>query len=86
MECTQHGMENYMLTDSRRDDLFGAICVLVLLIGTSTGNALVMVAMSLATLILMAVFGRRRLMSGALLAALVAALTAAVIAIVLSIR
>jgi hypothetical protein len=45
-----------------------------------------MVTMSLATLFLMAVFGRRRLMSGALLAALVAALTAAAIAIVLSIR
>jgi hypothetical protein len=66
-------MENYMLTDSRRDDIFGAICVLVLLIGTATGNTLVMVTMSLATLFLMAVFGRRRLMSGALLAALVAA-------------
>jgi len=77
-------MENYMLTDSHRDDLFGAISVFVLLIGTATGNALVMVAMSLVTLLLMVMFGRKRLGSGALLAALVAAITVAVIAIVLS--
>ena len=75
-----------MPTDSRRDDLFGVISVFVLLIGTATGNALIMIAMSLATLLLMVMFGRARLGRGALLAALVAAVTAAVIAIVLSIR
>lgn len=75
-----------MPTDSRRDDLFGVISVFVLLIGTATGNALIMIAMSLATLLLMVLFGRKRLGRGALLAALVAAVTAAVIAIVLSIR
>jgi len=62
------------------------ISVFVLLIGTATGNALIMIAMSLATLLLMVLFGRKRLRRGALLAALVAAVTAAVIAIVLSIR
>ena len=75
-----------MPTDSRRDDLFGVISVFVLLIGTATGNALIMIAMSLATLLLMVMFGRARLGRGALLAALVAAVTAAVIAIVLSMR
>ena len=75
-----------MLTDSRREDLFGAISVLVLLIGTATGNAMILLAMSLAALLLMVMFGRKRLGRGALLAALVAAVTAAVIAIVLSIR
>ncbi len=75
-----------MLTDSRRDDLFGTISVLVLLIGTATGNAIILFAMSLAALLLMVMFGRTRLGRGALLAALVAAVTAAVIAIVLSIR
>jgi len=75
-----------MSNESRRDDLFGAIAVCVLLIGTATGNALVMVAMSLAALLLMVMFGRKRLGRGPLLAALVAAITVAVIAIVLSIR
>ena len=46
-----------MPTDSRRDDLFGVISVFVLLIGTATGNALIMIAMSLATLLLMVLFG-----------------------------
>ena len=75
-----------MLTDSRREDLFGAISVLVLLIGTATGNAIIMVAISLATLFLMLMFGRKRLGRGALLTTFVAAVTVAVIAIVLSIR
>jgi O-antigen ligase len=75
-----------MLTESRRDDLFGAIAVIVLLIGTATGNAYALLGMSVAALMLMVVFGRKRLGRGALLAALVAAVTAAVIAIVLTIR
>lgn len=75
-----------MSTESRKDDLFGAMLVIVLLIGTATGNALVLLGMSVAVLIVMVVFGRKRLARGALLAALVAALTAAVIAVVLTTR
>ena len=74
-----------MSSESRRDDLFGAIAVCVLLIGAATGNALAMVGMSVVALVLMTVFGRKRLMSGALLVALVAAFMAAVIGIVLTI-
>ena len=74
-----------MSSESRRDDLFGAIAVCVLLIGTATGNALVMLGMSVAALVVMAVFGRKRLTSGALLAVLVAAVTAALVSIVLTI-
>ena len=75
-----------MPTESRKDDLLGAMFVIVLLIGTATGNALALLGMSVAALILMGVFGRKRLVHGALLVALVAALTAAVIAVVLTTR
>jgi hypothetical protein len=44
-----------------------------------------MVGMSVVALVLMTLFGRKRLMSGALLVALVAAFMAAVIGIVLTI-
>ena len=74
-----------MSSESRRDDLFGAIAVCVLLIGTATSNALAMVGISVVALVLMTVIGRKRLMSGALLVALVAAFIAAVIGIVLTI-
>ena len=75
-----------MPTESRKDDLLGAMFVIVLLIGTATGNALALLGMSVAALILMGVFGRKRLVHWALLVALVAALTAAVIAGVLTTR
>lgn len=74
-----------MSNESRRDDLFGAIAVCALLIGTATGNALAMVVISVAALVVMMVHGRKRLTSGALLAALVAAVTAAVLSIILTI-
>jgi len=72
-----------MPRESRTDDLFGAIAVIVFLLGTATGNAYALLGMSVVGLVLMVVFGRKRLGRGALLAALVAAVTAAVIAIVL---
>ena len=75
-----------MPTESRKNDLFGAIAVIVLLVGTATGNAYALLGLSVAALVLMVVFGRKQLGRGALLAGLVAAVTAAVIAIVLTIR
>ena len=75
-----------MPTESRRDDLFSAITVIVLLLGTATGNAYALLGMSVVGIVLMVVFGRKRLGRGALLAALVAAVTAAVIATVLIMR
>ena len=74
-----------MSTESRRDDIFGAIAVIVLLIGTATGNAYALLGLSVTALGLMVVFGRKRFGGGGLLAAFVAAVTAAVIAIVLRI-
>ena len=75
-----------MPTGSRRDDLVGAIAVIVLLIGTAIGSAYVMLGMSVTTLILLAVFYRLQLGSGALLVAFLAAVTAALIAIVVALR
>jgi hypothetical protein len=71
-----------MATGSRRDDVLGVIGVIILLIGTATGNAYAMLGMSVTALILLAVFCRRQIGSGALLVAFVAAVTAAVIGIV----
>ena len=75
-----------MATASRRDDLLGVIAVVVLLIGTATGNAHAMLGMSVAALFLIGVFCRRRIGSGALLVAIVAAVTAAAIGIVMVTR
>ncbi len=75
-----------MPPDFRKDDFLGAIAVIVLLIGTATGNAYAMLGVSVAALALMAVFCRRRIGNGPLLVALVAAVTAAAIGIVMAIR
>lgn len=75
-----------MHTNSRQDDLLGVIAVIVLLIGTASGNAYALLGMSVASLVLMAVLGRRRIGSGALLVALVAAVTAALIGVVIAMR
>jgi hypothetical protein len=74
--------ELLMATGSRRDDVLGAIGVIILLIGTATGNAYAMLGMSVTALALLAVFCRRQIGSGAHLVAFVAAVTAAVIGIV----
>jgi hypothetical protein len=75
-----------MPTASRRDDILGAIAVIVLLIGTATGSAYVMLGMSVTALILLTLFYRQRIGTGAILATFVAAVTAAIIGIVASIR
>ena len=75
-----------MSTESRRDDLLGAIAVVVLLIGTATGNAYAMLGMSVAALALIALFCRKQMGSGAILVMLVAAVTATVIGTVLAMR
>lgn len=75
-----------MSAASRTDDLLGAIAVVILVIGTATGNAFVMLGMSGTALLLLALFYRQRLGSGAILAAFAAAAAAAVMGIVVSMR
>lgn len=75
-----------MSAGSRRDDIVGAIAVIVLLIGTATGNAFALLAMSVAALILLTAFYRRQVGAGPILVALVAAVAAAVIGLVVAVR
>lgn len=75
-----------MPVDSRKDDLLGATAVIVLLIGTATGNAYAMLGMSVVSLVLIAVFCRQKIGGGAILVALVAAVTATAIGMVMAMR
>jgi len=75
-----------MDTPSRKDDVFGSLGALVLLIGTATGSAKAIMILSGIVLVLMVLIGRTRIGRGALLAALVAAVTAFVIGAVLAFR
>lgn len=75
-----------MHVNAQRDDLLGALAVIVFLIGTATGNAYAMLGMSVVALILIAVFRRERIGSGAILVTLVAAVTALAIGIVMTMR
>jgi hypothetical protein len=70
----------------RKDDILGAITVIVLLIGTATGSAYVMLGMSVTALILLALLYRQSIGAGAILVAVVPAVTAAIIAVVVSMR
>ncbi|MGV3483048.1 MAG: hypothetical protein ACO1RT_01380 [Planctomycetaceae bacterium] len=69
-----------------RDHWLGAIAVIALLVSTATGSAYAMLGISIAALVLLTIFGRRRIGSGALLIALVAAVTAALIAMFMAAR
>ena len=71
-----------MPTGSRRDDLLGAIAVIVLLIGTATGNAYALLAMSVTALILLTAVYRRQVWAGPILVAPAAADAATVIGVV----
>jgi len=75
-----------MPPDSQRDDIVGTIGVMVVLIGTATGNAYVMLGLSVTAFLALTVFYRRKLGRGSILVALVAAGTAAVIGIVVALR
>ena len=75
-----------MPTFSRKDDILAAIAVIVLLIGTATGSAYVMLGLSVTMLVLLTLFYRQRVGVGAILTAFVAAVTAAIIGFVVSMR
>lgn len=69
---------------SRRDDMLGAISVIVLLIGTATGNAWIMLGLSLATMVVLSLCSRPHLGTSAVLAGFLAAVTAAIIGLILA--
>ena len=56
-----------MPAPSRWDDMVGAIAVMVLLIGTASGSAYVMLGMSVTAIILLAAIYRQHLATGAIL-------------------
>lgn len=56
-----------MLTAPGRDDLRGVIAVVVLLVGTATGNAYAILGLSVAALVVLPVFCGGRMGNGALL-------------------
>jgi hypothetical protein len=66
--------------NSRKDGIVTAIGVLVLVIGTATGNAYVMLALAVVALVVLAVFFRKRVGRTALLAMAVSAVTVAAVA------
>ena len=69
------------MTDHRiKDEALSALSVVLLLIGTATGNAVVMMVMSVTMLAVLLVCHRGQVQRGSMLVALVAALTAMVIA------
>jgi hypothetical protein len=75
-----------MSTETRRDGLLVAIALFALLIGTATGNAYAMFGISLAALVLVTIWYRKWISSGALLITSLAAVTAFAIAFVLTLR
>ena len=68
----------------KRDDAFAAIAVAVLLILTAWGNAIAMMIVSAAGLLVAALIYRKQLFKGAALVALVAFVVAAGIGLALS--
>ena len=75
-----------MSTNSRKDDMIGAIAVIVLLIGAASGNAYAMMGIAVAALMLIAIFNREKMGTGATLVTLVGAVTALIIGLVMALR
>jgi len=72
------------VTNSRTDSIAAAIGVLVLLIGTATGNAWAMLTMAVVALAALAVMYRRGIGRNLVRAMILAAATAIVVAIAIS--
>jgi O-antigen ligase len=66
------------LSDSQKDGIVAAIAVLVLLVGTATGNAYLMLAMAIAALLVISILVRQSLWRNLLLAMFGAAIGAVV--------
>ena len=67
-------------TNHNKDNLFAAIAVAVLLIGTASGNALIILALSAVLLLIGLLFFRPRMSSGPLRVVLVAAVVGIAVA------
>ena len=66
--------------DSKLNDMLPAVGIMVLLLGTATGNAYVMFAMAVAAIVAVAIFGRRAIRWRAWFGAIAAAATAFAVA------
>ena len=66
--------------ESKLDGIVTAIGILVLVLGTATGNAYVMLAMAIVALVAMAILGRKSLSWRAMFVATVTAVTAFAVA------
>ena len=66
--------------ESKLDGIVTAIGILVLVLGTATGNAYVMLAMAIAAIVAVAIFGRKSFSWPAVFGVTVAAVTAFAVA------
>ena len=71
-------------SDSRRNGIIGAIGVLVLLLGTATGNAYAILTMAIVALVAIVIFFRQRLGRNVIFAMTAAAATAIGIAVAMT--
>jgi hypothetical protein len=74
--------ERFMTLGDKRDELYAAIVVAALLIGTASGSAMIMLVLSALALSLGVIFLRPRMNGGPMRVMIVAAVTAIVVAIV----
>jgi sulfite exporter TauE/SafE len=82
---SRQNSDDHMESSNRYDDIVGVLAVGAFLIGTATGNAFALLGISVAALLLLTVYYRKRLFRGSLLVALVAAIIAAAIGAALAI-
>lgn len=78
-------MNTSQATNSRDDGLLNAAGLLILLLGTATGSAVVMLGLSLFALCMVVLFYRDRLAQGASILLLAAAAIAALLAFAFSV-
>lgn len=71
-----------MTMNDKRDELYSALVVAALLIGTASGSAMIMLVLSAIALSVGAIFFRPRMNGGAMRVMVVAAATAIIVAVV----
>jgi hypothetical protein len=72
-----------MFNKPGRDELIGGIALLVFMIATATGNAFAMLGMSIAALVLIATFARKKLGSASIVLASVVAVASFAVAMMM---